>query len=136
MTMERTKQHRRAKQVQEGLVIAIENLRADVQYTIEKSMTLQNVSRTKLAELLNVSLSAVSQMLSPNGNPSVETIAKIFYALSDECKISSEVIDRHDLEELFKAEHRAHFVSLQESSWQSNDNEPVTLAIGNRKLAA
>jgi DNA-binding phage protein len=75
-----------------SLIEATEEFRAALQYVIERVMTTHQISRSELARRIKCSRSNISQLLSENGNPRIETIAKIFWALDDEAVISSKFL--------------------------------------------
>jgi DNA-binding phage protein len=77
----------------EEVVFAEENFRVDVQHRILSVMNKLNVSRAELARRMGKSEQHVSQLFASSANPTVKTIARIFYALGDECFISSKQLD-------------------------------------------
>lgn len=78
----------------EELIFAEENLRVDVQHCIVSAMNKLNVTRSQLAKRLGTSEQHVSQLFSSNANPTIKTLARIFFALGDECFVSSKHLDR------------------------------------------
>lgn len=80
---------RRTQQSREE-IFAIEEFRAGIQHVIWNVMKHKGVSQKKLAELLDCSSANISQMLSEDGNPTTETIARIFFHLGDKPIISSD----------------------------------------------
>lgn len=82
------------KSEQERLIFATEDLRADVQLTIQEVMLAKGITRSQLAKLLGCSPANVTQLLAEDGNPTIETIARVFYALGDICKIQSAFLKR------------------------------------------
>jgi transcriptional regulator with XRE-family HTH domain len=82
------------KNEQERLVFAIEELRADVQLTIQEVMHCKGITRSHLAKLLGCSPARVTQVLGEDGNPTIETIAQVFYALGDTCSFESALLKR------------------------------------------
>ena len=74
-------------------IFAIENLRADLQYTLHNVMREKKVSRKELAKRLNCSQANVTQLLGDDANPTVETIARIFLALQDEILLTSKHLE-------------------------------------------
>jgi transcriptional regulator with XRE-family HTH domain len=82
------------KSEQERLVFATEDLRADVQLTIQEVMFAKGITRSDLAKLLGCSPANVTQLLAEDGNPTIETIARVFYALGDVCKFQSAFLEQ------------------------------------------
>ena len=72
----------------EAEIFAIEVLRADLQHAIHQAMKRHRVSRKALARLLGCSPKNVSQLLSEDGNPTIETVARVFHALNDAVSIT------------------------------------------------
>jgi len=82
------------KNAKEAEIFAIEELIAETQYCIQSVMVDKKVSRSELARRLSCSAANVTQMLSENSNLTLETVAKVFYALEDRCKLSSEFLQQ------------------------------------------
>jgi len=82
-----------AKSEQEREVFAIEGLRADVQLTIQEVMFAKGITRSHLAKLLGCSPANVTQLLAEDGNPTIESIARVFHALGDTCKFQSAFLE-------------------------------------------
>ena len=87
-----------ATSFEEQLTDAIEVLRADVQFTIEKVMRVKGISRSELAKRIGCSAPNVTQLLAEDGNPTLETIGKVFCALDDVCRFESEFLRSRELE--------------------------------------
>jgi DNA-binding phage protein len=77
----------------EEVIFAEENFRVDVQHCISSVMNKSKVSRAELARRMGKSEQHVSQLFSSGANPTIKTIARIFFALGDECFISSKQLD-------------------------------------------
>jgi transcriptional regulator with XRE-family HTH domain len=77
------------KDEQERLVFAVEGLRADVQLTIQEVMHSKGITRSHLAKLLGCSPANVTHLLAEDGNPTIETIARVFHVLGDTCAFES-----------------------------------------------
>lgn len=82
------------KSEQERLIFATEDLRADVQLTIQEVMLAKGVTRSHLAKLLGCSPANITQLLAEDGNPTIETIARVFYALGDACRFQSAFLEQ------------------------------------------
>lgn len=84
----------RKPQVVEGTETrAIERLIVDTQFKIHQLMKDEGVSKADLARRLNCSKSRVSQMFGDKPNLTLETLAKVFFALNDECRVGSDRTD-------------------------------------------
>ena len=79
---------------EEQEVFAIEEFRFDVQYAIQSVMAEKGVSRSELADLLGCKPARVTQILSESANPTLETIARVFFVLGDRAKVSSELLSK------------------------------------------
>lgn len=82
---------------QDLIDFAVEELAVSVQISLQKAMQRRKITKKKLAELLEVSPSRVTQMLGDGGsNLTLKSIAKIAHALAE----SFELVSLHDLNEL------------------------------------
>lgn len=73
---------------EERLIFAIEELRLSVQFAIQEAMVEKGVSRSELARRMNLSAARITQILSEDANPRLETIAKIVFHLDAEVSFS------------------------------------------------
>lgn len=105
-------------------IFAVERLRADLQHVIFTVMQESGINRKALADRLACSQSNISQLLSEDGNPTIETIGRVFYALRDELHISSKHFEAAQRRltltgvqswELWVSEYSNHFRQL--SQW-------------------
>ena len=103
------------KSEQERLIFATEDLRADVQLTIQEVMLAKGITRSDLAKLLGCSPANVSQLLAEDGNPTIETIARVFHALGDSCKIQSSFLAKEKPPRSGRVRHREEQAMV---SWQ------------------
>lgn len=78
------------KNQEEAVIFAIEELRADVQYDILRSLKEAGLSQAQLAKKMGVSAAWVSQLLSDEANLTVESIAKVYAALNKTVGFKSE----------------------------------------------
>ncbi|MDH3665013.1 MAG: helix-turn-helix domain-containing protein, partial [Alphaproteobacteria bacterium] len=65
----------------ERLIFAIEEMRVSVQWAIQEAMVDKGINRAELARRLGISAARVTQMLSEDANPRLETIAKVAFCL-------------------------------------------------------
>ena len=79
-------------------VFAVEAFRVDVQHRIQTVMNRKNVSQKKLAERLGVSEARVSQIFSSRSNMTLRFLARVFFALDDECRLDSKEWDAYRVE--------------------------------------
>lgn len=77
------------KNQEEAVIFEIEALRANVQYDILRALKESGLSQAQLARKMGVSAAWVSQLLSDEANLTVESIAKVYFALGRECAFSS-----------------------------------------------
>ena len=86
------------------LIFAEEALIADVQFAVHNLLESKGVTRAALARMLNLSEARISQLFkdSPK-NLTLRTVARIFRALGEDARITSETLDR-----LMQAETNPH----------------------------
>ena len=72
-----------------GKVEAAENLLIDFQFLLQERMAHKGLSQSDLADLAGISKARLSQILSDDANPTVETIAELFYALGERVFVSA-----------------------------------------------
>jgi transcriptional regulator with XRE-family HTH domain len=70
-----------------AIIEAEENLLIDFQFLLQEVVTQKGVSLSELAEKAGVSKSRISQVLSPEANPTAKTFARLFHALGEEVTI-------------------------------------------------
>lgn len=102
-----------------AIIAAEENLLIDYQFLIQELMVTKNFTRTELAELAGISKPRLSQILSPEANPTVKTMARLIHALGEHVAIST----KKEAKFSDKLKRRA-----QHSGWgelASNDNYSV-----------
>lgn len=87
------------KNAEEAVIFAIEELVAETQYCIQKVMNLKSINRSELARRLGCSPANVTQMLSEDSNLRLDTVAKIFHALGDECILKSKLLEEVDMQD-------------------------------------
>jgi transcriptional regulator with XRE-family HTH domain len=67
---------------------AEENLLIDYQFLIQELMVAKGISRARLAALTGLSVARLSQIMSPEANPTVKTMARILHALGEAISLS------------------------------------------------
>lgn len=100
---------------EQGLIdFAVEELAVSVQLALQKAMQRREISKKKLAELLDVSPARVTQMLGDGGsNLTLKSIAKIAHALAE----NFEFISHYDLAALKRnAINKAENINKAEKS--------------------
>ena len=93
------------RNLEEAEIYAIEALLADTQYCIQSVMGQKRISRSELAKRLGCSPANVTQMLSEHSNLTLESVARIFYALEDGVMVKSEYLERRRAKVLAEALH-------------------------------
>lgn len=73
---------------------AVERLIVDTQFLIHQLMIDEGVSRAELAKRLNCSKSRITQMFGDHPNLTLETLARVFFALNDKCRVTSDKAER------------------------------------------
>jgi len=77
------------------MVIAEDNLIADVQFAIHNLIELKKISRAELARRIGVSEARISQIFEDEPqNLTLRTIAQIFHAVGEEARVTSAALDR------------------------------------------
>jgi transcriptional regulator with XRE-family HTH domain len=77
------------------MLIAEDALIADVQFAIHNLLSEKGVNRAELAKRMDVSEAYVSQMFKDTTrNLTLKTVARIFCALGEEARITSDTLDR------------------------------------------
>jgi transcriptional regulator with XRE-family HTH domain len=79
---------RNARELDEGLIAAEENLVIDVQFLIQELLNEKGLTRTDLARLSGVSKARLTQMMRSEANPTLRTLAKVFHVLGDRLEVS------------------------------------------------
>ena len=78
----------------EEVIYAEENLRVDFQYRLQSLLNHRKLSRKELAFRAGMTEQAVSRLFSSKANPRLDTVARLFHALGDECIITSRELER------------------------------------------
>ena len=81
------------KNREEQEIFAIEALKADVQQALHPVMKFKGLSRKAVAEKMGRSPAFITQLLSDDANLTLETIAKVFLAIGDTPRFSSEAFE-------------------------------------------
>jgi transcriptional regulator with XRE-family HTH domain len=76
-----------AEKFDPAIIEAEENLLIDFQFLLQEVVTQKGVSLSELAEKAGVSKSRISQVLSPEANPTAKTFARLFHALGEEVTV-------------------------------------------------
>lgn len=95
----------------EAVIYAEENLRVDFQHRLQTLLNKRKLSRKDLAFRAGMTEQAVSRLFSTKANPRLDTIARLFLALREECVITStsEMAQRSKQAEV----ERFHIVSCE-----------------------
>ena len=72
-----------AKKFDPAIIEAEENLLIDYQFLLQELMKQKSVTPTQLAEMAGLSKSRISQIISPDANPTVKTFARLFHVLGE-----------------------------------------------------
>lgn len=64
-------------------IVDAENLVIDAQFLIQEILNEKGLNRTDLARLTGVTKARLTQLMGPQANPTLRTLAKIFTALDD-----------------------------------------------------
>jgi transcriptional regulator with XRE-family HTH domain len=84
------------------MIEAEENLLIDYQFLLQERMAQKGISQSELAELAGISKARLSQVLSDEANPTVETLADLFYALGERIHVSSSSLTARTEAKLFR----------------------------------
>lgn len=78
----------------EAVIYAEENLRVDLQHRLQKLLNYRKLTRRQLAARVGMTEASVSRLFSGAANPRLDTIARLFHALDDECIITSKQLEK------------------------------------------
>lgn len=78
-----------AKAFDPKIIEAEENLLIDFHFLIQQLMSEKGVTRSQLAEKAGLSKARLSQLLSVEANPTVKSMARLFYALGEDVHIGA-----------------------------------------------
>lgn len=67
---------------------AEENLLIDFQFLLQEAVTHHGVTLSQLAEKAGVSKARISQIMSPEANPTIKSMARLFHALGESVGVS------------------------------------------------
>ncbi|SDG49531.1 helix-turn-helix domain-containing protein [Pelagibacterium luteolum] len=101
----------------EAQIFAVEELRADVQYEVLRALKADGLKQADLAARLGCSAAWVSQLLSDDANLTLESVAKIFFALNRRWEGRVEPVDDH-IQKVCGAE-----AGTRSSSWRQTESE-------------
>jgi transcriptional regulator with XRE-family HTH domain len=73
-----------AESFEPAIIEAEENFLIDCQFRLQEVMTEKGITVSQLAEKAGVSKSRISQVMSPEANPTAKTFARLFHALGEE----------------------------------------------------
>lgn len=85
-----------------GAIEAEENLLIDAQHRIQGLINQKGFTRAQVAERAGMSKAQLSQIMGPNANPTLKTIARIFHALGE--RVSLEQPAQYELAVAKRAE--------------------------------
>lgn len=71
----------------EAEIIAEEDLVIDVQFLLQEMINKHSVSRSELAKKIGITRARLTQLMQPNANPTIRTLARIFNALGERIEI-------------------------------------------------
>ena len=72
----------------EALIEAEEDFVIDAQFLIQELLNQQGMSRAELARRIGVSKARLTQMLRPDANPTLRTVARVFQALGHKAQLT------------------------------------------------
>jgi transcriptional regulator with XRE-family HTH domain len=74
--------------VDEKQIIAEEDLVIDAQFLIQEALIERGMTRSELAQRSGISKARLSQIMRADANPTLRTLAKLFYAMDDQLWLS------------------------------------------------
>ena len=72
----------------EKQIVAEEDLIIDAQFLIQEALDERGITRSELAQCTGISKARLSQLMRAEANPTLRTLAKLFYALDDQLCLS------------------------------------------------
>lgn len=131
-----------------AIIEAEENFLIDCQFLLQEIMVRKGVSLSQLAEKAGVSKSRISQIMSPEANPTAKTFARLFHALGEEITLERKKKSRlpaavdfvsvedetgtqkpwqWTTENVSKSGANTQFVERLKETFASNDNHVVVM---------
>ncbi|TNE61834.1 MAG: XRE family transcriptional regulator [Alphaproteobacteria bacterium] len=86
----------------DNVIDAIEDLKFDMQFAVKAAMKKNRVSQKQLAEKMGCSASNVSQMLSAEANPQIDSIARALALLNEDFAFVSDTLHGRALVEFVR----------------------------------
>ena len=77
-------------QQEEKILTKVLKLKMDMQYAVQSAMKKRGISQKQLAKRMDCSPSNISQILSDDANPRIESIAKALVVMDEEFAFISE----------------------------------------------
>ncbi|MGO8778440.1 MAG: helix-turn-helix domain-containing protein [Rhodomicrobium sp.] len=74
-------------QLDPKVIEAEENLLIDCQIILQETIVGKGITRTALAQKAGISKARLSQLMRPEANPTVKTMARLFHALGEELAV-------------------------------------------------
>lgn len=71
------------------IIEAEEHLLIDCQILLQETISNKNMTRSALAERAGISKARLSQLMRPEANPTVKTMARLFHALDEELVVKT-----------------------------------------------
>lgn len=120
-----------SKKFDPAIIEAEENLLIDYQFLVQELMVKKNVSRADLAEAAGLSKARLSQLLGPEANPTIKTMARLIHALGEKPVVSSTKVDARSQRALGPV-REVGWAELASNDNFTNvflDNEFITLSV-------
>lgn len=107
-----------------AIIEAEENFLIDCQFLLQEIMVRKGISLSQLAEKAGVSKSRMSQIMSPEANPTAKTFARLFHALGEEITLERKKKPRPSVAADFLGAREDH--GARESwDWTETASEPA-----------
>jgi transcriptional regulator with XRE-family HTH domain len=71
-----------------AVIEAEENLLIDFQFLLQEALTDKEITLSDLAKKAGLSKGRISQLMSPDANPTVKNMARLFYAIGERLWVS------------------------------------------------
>jgi transcriptional regulator with XRE-family HTH domain len=101
------------------VIEAEEHLLIDFQFAIQEMMSEKDISRSELADKARISKARLSQILSNEANPTVKSMARLFYALGERAGVIRKPVEV----ETFEISPKAKSASNQDWKWSESKGE-------------
>lgn len=111
------------------IIEAEESLLIDFHFLIQEMLTSKNISRSDLAARAGISKARLSQILSNEANPTIKSMARLFYALGEKVCVSRKKL----AEDVVASPQLA--LDIESAQWQWSSGPQGELRVDDKLVA-